>query len=89
MKDPWILIFVIVGTALLYVLAPIVAHVFTRYRKARIVRCPETGVTAEIQIDARHAAATAVPGPPELRVAGCSSWPERKGCDQACLSPGT
>jgi hypothetical protein len=88
MTGPWILLLAIAATAIVYVLLPIVASVFARYRKPRIVRCPETGVTAEIQVDARHAAATAVPGPPELRVADCSQWPDRKGCDQACLAPG-
>jgi hypothetical protein len=86
MTGPWILLLAIVATAILYVLTPIVADVFARYRKPRIVRCPQTGGTAEIQIDARHAAATSVPGPAELRVADCSRWPERKSCDQACIA---
>jgi len=88
MTAPWVLLLAIAGTAIFYVLVPIVAEVFARYRTPRILRCPETGGTAEVRIDARHAAATAVPGPPELRVAGCSRWPERKGCAQACLAPG-
>jgi len=86
MTGPWILLLAIVGTAILYVLIPIVAGVFARYRKPRIVRCPETGGAAEIKIDAPHAAATSLPGPPELRAADCSRWPERKGCDQACIA---
>jgi hypothetical protein len=87
MSAPWMLLLAIGATAILYVLLPVVADVFARYRKPRIVRCPETGTTAEIRIDARHAAATAVPGPPELRVAECSRWPAHDSCDQACLTP--
>jgi hypothetical protein len=87
MTNPGYLLLAIAATAIVYVLTPIVAGVFARYRKPRIVRCPETGGAAEIRIDARHAAATAVPGPPELRVAECSRWPEGKGCAQACLAP--
>jgi hypothetical protein len=89
MSHPWIVLFAIAATAILYVLMPIVVSVFAQYRKRRIVRCPETGMTAEIKIDARHAAATAIPGPPEVRVADCSQWPDRKSCDQACLTPGS
>jgi hypothetical protein len=71
--------------AFLYVLAPIVADAFGRHRRPRTLHCPETGGEARVQIDARHAARTALPGPPELRVADCSLWPERAGCHQACL----
>jgi hypothetical protein len=75
------------GLALGYVIAPIVADVFSRFRRPRLVRCPETGLTAEVAIDARHAAFTAVPGPPDLRVTGCSLWPEREDCAQRCVAP--
>lgn len=88
MTGPWILLLAILGTAIFYVLVPIGAEVFARYRNPRIVRCPETGRTAEIRIDARHAATTAVPGPPEVRVVECSRWPDRKGCDEACVASG-
>ena len=88
MTGPWTLLLAILGTSLLYVLAPIVAGVFARYRKPRIVRCPETGEAVFMRIDARHAAATSVPGPPDIRVAACSRWPEREDCDQACVAPG-
>jgi hypothetical protein len=86
MTAPWILLLAIAGTAFVYVLVPIAAGVFLRYREPRAVCCPETGATAWIQIDARHAALTAVPGPPRLRVADCSRWTHRRGCDQACLA---
>jgi hypothetical protein len=81
---PWMLLLAMAGIAAFYVLVPIATEAFLRYRKPRIVRCPETGGAAEIRIDARHAAATAIPGPPEVRVEGCSRWPERECCDQAC-----
>ena len=64
----------------------IVASVFARYRRPRVVRCPETGEPARVQIDAPRAAASAIPGPPELHVAECSRWPERRRCAQACLA---
>ena len=89
MTTAWMLVLGIAGIATLYVLGPIVADIFARYRRPRIVRCPKTGTAAEILIDTRHAAATALVGVPELRVAECSRWPEHCACDQACLvSPG-
>jgi hypothetical protein len=86
MAAPWITLAGIAALALGYVIAPIVADVFFRFRGRRTVRCPETGLAAEVEIDARHAALTAVPGPPEVRVAACSFWPERGACEQACLT---
>ena len=75
----------IAGVAFAYVLVPIAMDTFWRYRSRRMLYCPETGLAADVQIDARHAALTAIPGPPELRVEGCSLWPGRSGCEQACL----
>jgi hypothetical protein len=87
MSAPFITMLAIVGVAVLYVLVPIAAHTFSRYRARRALRCPETGLLADVQIDARHAAITAIPGPPELRVRECSLWPDRSGCHEACLGP--
>jgi hypothetical protein len=76
----------IAALALVYVVAPIVGGVFFRFRRRRMLRCPATGLTAEVTIDAGHAALTAVPGPPRVRVAECSLWPEREDCEQRCLA---
>jgi hypothetical protein len=86
MTAPWTTLIAIVVLGLGYVVAPIVAGVFFRFRPRRVLRCPETGFTAEVQIDARHAALTAVPGPPRVRVARCSLWPERGDCEQNCAA---
>jgi hypothetical protein len=72
--------------ALGYVVAPIMAEVFFGFRGRRTVRCPETGLTAEVEIDARHAALSAFPGPPEVRMAKCSLWPHRAGCEEKCAA---
>lgn len=85
MNAPLTAFAVLAAIGLLYVAAPIVTSVFFRMRSKRTVRCPETGLTTEIEIDARRAALTAVPGPPRVRVAGCALWPERRGCAEACL----
>jgi hypothetical protein len=85
MTTPWITLIAIAALGLIYVLIPIAASVFARYRLARTLRCPETGDPARVRIDARHAALTAIPGPPDLRIASCALWPERAGCAQRCL----
>ena len=80
------ILLVIAGIALFYACAPVVAGVVLRYREPRRVRCPETDAAAWLRIDACHAAATALVGGPELRVADCSRWPAREGCARECLA---
>lgn len=86
MVAPWITLAAIAAVALVYVVAPIIADTFLRFRGRRTVRCPETSLAAEVEIDARRAALTAIPGPPEVRVRACSLWPDREGCQQACVT---
>lgn len=84
-----LLLMAIVGIGLIYVVLPIMADVYFRFRRPRVVRCPENGLAAEVQVDAWHAAATAIPGPPGQHVADCSRWPEHARCKQDCLSHAT
>jgi hypothetical protein len=70
---------------LVYVLVPVTGDAYVRFRRRRRVHCPEAGTGADVQLDARHAALTAAFGDPAVRVAGCSLWPERGGCAQACV----
>ena len=49
-----------------------------RYRGVRLIVCPETFQPAAVKVDARRAA--------KLRLDACSRWPDREGCDQACLA---
>ncbi len=60
---------------------------FRKYRGERIITCPETHEPEAVRVDALRAAHwAAVAGEPALRLSTCSRWPERSGCDQACLS---
>lgn len=52
---------------------------------SRLVECPENHQGAVVNIDARHAAATAIDGTPDVRLCRCTRWPERANCNQACL----
>lgn len=85
MSDPVTVIVAVLALAALYVLLPRIGHIFSRYRDTRTLPCPETGVTAEVTIDASHAAFTSAFGQPRLRTKGCSLWPARKDCGRSCL----
>jgi hypothetical protein len=86
MDTPKMLILVIAAIAFFYVVVPVAYDVYRRMRGRRTVVWPETGLPEEIEIDAWHAAATAVPGPPRLHVGACSRWPEHADCKEECLA---
>jgi hypothetical protein len=67
-----------------YAVFGIIAYVRTRGR--RVIICPETNQPAGVTVDAVHAAMTAVWDNADVRLASCSRWPERGGCDQACTA---
>ena len=54
------------------------------YREPRTIICPENLQYAAITVDGAHAARTMASGREELRIAACSRWPEKQGCDQGC-----
>lgn len=57
-----------------------------RYRGVRVVTCPENHESAAVKVDAVDAAKWfAVSGEPDVHLRACSRWPEKEGCDQACL----
>lgn len=86
MSHPWIVVVAVLAVGLLYVLVPLVADTFRRFRNPRMLSCPETSGKAEVGIDAPHAALTSALGTPSLRVKTCSLWPERERCKQDCLT---
>ena len=55
-----------------------------RYRKRRLLRCPETGGVAIVDIDEQLWADQTVPRS-HLRVKNCRLWPERGSCGRGCL----
>ncbi len=85
MRAPWIVIPAIIAVAVCYVLLPVVADTFRRFRTRKSLRCPVTGEEAQVGIDAGRAALTSAFGRALLRVKNCSLWPERKSCAQDCV----
>ena len=75
----------IIAVGMLYAVLPVVAFAYRRTKGRRTVLCPETGHYAIVNPDAGHAALTAAFGQPQVRIADCSRWPERRDCGQNCL----
>jgi hypothetical protein len=61
-------------------------HGYRLFGGLRLVTCPETVEAAAVKINATRAVASKLAGRNDLRLRSCSRWPEKKGCDQACLS---
>jgi len=80
----------IAAVGAVYVVVPVVADTYRRFRGKRSVTCPETKQTAEIELDAGLLAARAAVGSrtdqSDFKVLTCSRWPERHECGQECLT---
>jgi hypothetical protein len=84
LSTPWIIVSSILALAVLYVLLPLVAETFRRFRGTRLLRCPVTGEEADVEVDAGRAALASAFGRVLVRIKGCTLWPERKDCAQDC-----
>jgi hypothetical protein len=85
METVWVLIAAVILIGFFYVLVPLVINTFQWYRRKRVLRCPETGMLAEVDIDAKQAAFSSPFGKPLLRVKNCTLWPEKENCHMECL----
>jgi hypothetical protein len=70
----------------LAVYAGIVLQTWYRTRGRRVVKCPARGTLAAVELDTRHAIATALFEGAELRIRNCSRWPQHENCDQGCAA---
>jgi len=77
---PWFFVIALAGPA-----AWALGRVYRRSRRDQEVTCPEVNHFATIQLDARHAVAMHALGETHRRVKACSLWPDRQGCQQACV----
>jgi len=75
----------VLATGLFFVVVPMAVLMLWFYWKPRAVPCAAAGCPANVRVDAGHASWTAVIGRLNLKVASCSLWPGRRGCDQSCL----
>jgi hypothetical protein len=80
----WIVLPAIALLALLYVLVPVAATTFSRYRGMLLGRCPETHGNVRLRFDPIRAAVSSCFGRTRRSVLSCSLWPARRGCGQEC-----
>jgi hypothetical protein len=57
-----------------------------RARGVRLITCPENEQPAAVTVDAMDAGLAAAVNQPSFHLQSCSRWPEKLGCNQACLS---
>jgi len=82
----FLLLLFMVGTCLLLLLPAIWAEqTYHTYRAGRTVNCPETHAPVAVRFNALRAAWSVLSGPPKLRLADCTRWPERADCGQECI----
>ena len=55
-------------------------------RGRQSVTCPETGRSADVEVDRQFAFWMALRGQEHSRVDSCSRWPEKGNCGQECLA---
>lgn len=83
----YLLLFLLIGACLVFLLPALWGRsIYRHFSGARAVTCPETKQTVAVHFDALHAAVTGIQGKSDLRLADCTRWPERAGCDEACLA---
>lgn len=85
MNTPLLMMLGILAMGMLLVILPVVFDVYARYRRRRLVTCPETQELVEVQVDTRRTAWTAAFGKVMPRVKSCSLWPRKKGCEEDCV----
>lgn len=61
------------------------ARMYATLRGDRVITCPENGKPAGVHLQAFLGAVRALFGREPMKVGGCSQWPEKAGCGQACL----
>lgn len=82
----WFTLCVLAAALMLLPLALWLREIYNRYAAGRSVACPQNRQPATVDIDLRHAIASGVDGAPDLRLSGCTRWPEHADCDRACLA---
>ena len=81
-------VYALIGYLVLALLIPLVlalVPVWRRARRAHHVVCPAFGNAAVVVLDPWYAVERHTFGNDEMRVDGCSKWPECRDCGQECL----
>lgn len=84
--DWWFVLLGVVFLAAVFVVAPVAAATYSRFRRPLQLRCPAEGASARVEVDARQAALGEMLGLAAPEVERCSLWPRLRLCRQECLS---
>jgi hypothetical protein len=87
MEYPILVILGVLAIGIVTVVLPVALTTLADHREPKSLPCPETGLSATVQVDAGRAARAAIFGRVRMAVQNCSRWPERAACGQGCLSP--
>jgi hypothetical protein len=79
------LIVILGGTSALVSLVRF-ARTWKQARGVRLITCPETRRPAAVRLDALDAGLAAAVSERSLHLRSCTRWPEKRNCNQACLS---
>jgi hypothetical protein len=80
-----ILIAAVIVMGFFYAVLPFALDAYRHFRHQKVVTCPDTRGLAEVKLNARWAALTAIFRKPVLRVKSCTLWPKKKGCAEGCV----
>ena len=83
MSAQFLVVLLIVLVAAVY--GGIAIRTWVRLRGRHIVTCPETKRPAGVAVDVGHAMVSAMRERTDVRIATCSRWPERQGCEETCV----
>lgn len=81
----WLLISAVIALEIYFVIAPIMAGTYRRYRGLKTLVCPETGQIVEVKLKAGRASLMSLFDAEVARVKWCSLWPRKKGCSEECV----
>jgi len=81
--DAAVVVPLVLAIAVGYLLLPSILMVMTGARRARPVTCPDNSELVEIRLDPKREARRLFTDC-RASVCGCSRWPAKAGCDQAC-----
>ena len=85
-ENPLLLVAGIIALGIVFVVAPVAADAYRKYRHRKVITCPEAHSLAEVTLNAGQAALGAGIGRSLLHIKSCSLWPKRQGCDEKCVS---
>ena len=80
-----ILMTAVIVIGLSYAVLPFALEHIRRFRHQKVVTRPDARGVAEVILNARWAALTAIFRKPVLHVKSCTFWPKKKGCAEGCV----